>query len=469
MDARMQPACHLGFLRWRQSPLQVPTSAEVSAVSQLLDRADRRLFHALTPTRLAWLHSPRTLVLGFLAIHMVFLLALLPTILTGNVLGDLPLYRTWAENGLVHDLWQGIDVEWVYPIGALVPIVFAAIGGPLLYQLLWFLMTMSLNAIAVVALTDRGRDARGYRAAWLWLLLSFLLSPVGLLRLEGLTAPLVITGLVFLARRPIVATALLTAATWIKVWPAAVMLAVVTVSSRRKVVAVTGAAMSAGVALVVWASGGIRFLTGFITMQSDRALQLEAPVTTPWVWLAVSGRPDTAIYQNYAIATREVAGPGTAVIAEVMTPLMFLVLVAVLTLMLVGIRRRSDPARLLLLGSLALVGAFIVFNKVGSPQYMLWLVPIVVVGAGTAWRQWRAPVYLMLLISALTTLIFPVFYLPLIDGDPFAVLLLTVRNVLLVVMLGWSVLALLRLVRSTPRLVRPSARPGARTVAAYRD
>ena len=438
-------------------------------MSQLLDRADRRLFRALTPARLIWLHSPRTLVLGFLTIHVVFLLALLPTILTGNVLGDLPLYRTWAVNGLVHHLWQGIDIEWVYPIGALVPIVFAALGGPLLYQLLWFLMTMSLNAIAVVALTDRGRDARGYRAAWLWLLLSFVLSPVGLLRLEGLTAPLVITGLVLLARRPIVAAALLTAATWIKVWPAAVVLAVVTVSARRKVVAVTGAVISVGVALIVWAAGGIRFLTGFITMQSDRALQLEAPVTTPWVWMAVSGRPDTAIYQNYAIATREVAGPGSAVVAEVMTPLMFLVIAAVLTFMLVGLRRRSDPARLLLLSSLALVGAFIVFNKVGSPQYMLWLVPIVVVGASRAWRQWRAPVYLMLGISVLTTLIFPVFYLPLVDGDPFAVLLLSVRNALLVVMLGWSVLALARLVRSTPRAVGPAARSSDRTIAARRD
>ncbi len=438
-------------------------------MSKLLDRADRRLFRALTPARLAWLHSPRTLVLGFLALHVVFLLALLPAILTGTVLGDLPLYRTWAENGLVHHLWQGIDVLWVYPIGALVPILFAAIGGPLLYQLLWFLMTMSLNAIAVTALTDRGRNARGYRAAWLWLLLSFVLSPVGLLRLEGLTAPLVITGLVLLARRPIVAAALLAAATWIKVWPAAVILAVVTVSTRRAVVAVTGAAMSAGVALVVWASGGIRFLTGFVTMQSDRALQLEAPVTTPWVWLAVSGRPDTAIYQNYAIATREVVGPGTATVAELMTPLMFLVVAAVLTLMLIGLRRRSDPARLLLLGSLSLVGAFIVFNKVGSPQYMLWLVPIVVVGAATAWRQWRAPVYLMLAISVLTTLIFPVFYLPLVDGDPFAVLLLTARNMLLVVMLGWSVLALSRLVRSAPRTPGSEIRSGARTLPVGRD
>ncbi len=425
------------------------TCLEVSAVSLILDRADRRLSRAITPARLAWLHSPRAMVLAFLAVHAVFLLALLPTILTGRVLGDLPLYRTWAENGLVHHLWQGINVEWVYPIGALLPIVLAGLGGPLLFQLLWFLMTMSLNALAVAALIDRGRDARGYRAAWLWLVILFVLSPVALLRLEGLTAPLVIIALVLLARRPVAAAALLTAATWIKVWPAAVMLAVVAVVRRRWLVAATGAAISVGVAGLVWAAGGIRFLTGFITMQSDRALQLEAPVTTPWVWLASAGRPGTVIYQNYAIATREVIGPGTTFAAQVMTPLMFLAVGAVLVLLLVGLRRGSEPTLLLLLGSLSLVGAFIVFNKVGSPQYMLWLVPIVVVGATRAWRQWRAAAYLMLAISVLTTMIFPIFYLQLIDGDPLAVLLLTMRNLLVIVLFGWSVRALVRLLKTS--------------------
>jgi hypothetical protein len=439
----------------------VPTSVKVSAVSLFLDRADRGLFRAITPARWAWLHSTRALVLGFLAVHVVFLLALLPTILTGRVLGDLPLYRTWAENGLVHQLWQGITVEWVYPVGALVPIVLAGLGGPLLYQLLWFLMTMSLNAIAVAALTDRGRNARGFRAAWLWLVISFILSPVALLRLEGLTAPLVITALVLLARRPVVAAALLSAATWIKVWPAAVMLAVVAVSRRRAVVAAIGAAVSVGVAVLVWGAGGIRYLTGFITMQSGRALQLEAPVTTPWVWLASVGRPDTIIYQNQAIATREVFGPGTVIAAEVMTPLMFLAVATVLVLLLVGLRRGADPSRLLLLGALSLVGAFIVFNKVGSPQYMLWLVPIVVVGATHAWAHWRAAAYLMLAISVLTTLIFPVFYVPLIDAAPFAVLLLTVRNLLVIVLFGWSVRGLALMARAS----RPLVRAGGRTVA----
>ncbi|WP_104083456.1 glycosyltransferase 87 family protein [Cryobacterium sp. Y11] len=420
-------------------------------MSTIVERVDARLTRTLTPGRRLALQRPRTLALGFLSLHAVFLIALLPTILTGRVLGDLPLYRTWAELGLEHGFWQGIDTVWVYPIGAMLPIAFAGIAGPLLYQLLWFLMTAALNGVAVGALTDWGRRRGGYKSAWYWLLASFLLSPVGLLRLEGLTAPLVIVGLVLLARRPIVAAAVLTLATWIKVWPAAVFLAVVTVSPRRRTVVLTGAVVSAGVAASVWLLGGVQYLTGFVTEQTDRTLQLEAPITTPWVWLATLGQHDTVIYENFAIATREVSGPGTGLVASLMTPVMFAAIAAIFVLMVIAHRWQADTAQLLLLGSLALVGAFIVFNKVGSPQYMLWLVPIVAVGVGRSWSVWRVPAMLMLAISALTTLVFPIFYLPLIDGDLFSLLLLTARNTLLIVLLGWTVMALAQLVWAAPR------------------
>ncbi|TFD53780.1 DUF2029 domain-containing protein [Cryobacterium sp. Hh11] len=420
-------------------------------MSRTFDWIDARLATALTPSRRLTLQRPRTLALGFLGLHAVFLVALLPTILTGRVLGDLPLYRQWAELGLGNGFWQGLDVAWVYPIGAMLPIAFAGIAGPLLYQLLWFLMTAALNAVAVGALTDWGRRRSGYKPAWYWLLCSFLLSPVGLLRLEGVTAPIVIVGLVLLARRPVIAALLLALATWIKVWPAAVFLAVVTVWSRKLTMVLTGAALSAGVAASVWLLDAAQFLTGFVTEQTDRALQLEAPVTTPWVWLASLGQHDTVIYENFAIATREVSGPGAGLVASLMTPVMFGAIAAIFVLMVIAQRRQADAAELLLLGSLALVSAFIVFNKVGSPQYMLWLVPIVAVGVGRSWAAWRVPAVLMLAISALTTLIFPIFYLPLIDGNLFSLLLLTARNGLLVALGGWSIVALARSAHTAPR------------------
>lgn len=422
-------------------------------MSSVIDLVDSRLAGYLTPVRRAALLRPRTLLLGCAGLHAVFLFVLLPTILTGRVLGDLPLYRVWAEQALVHNVWQGIDVGWVYPIGAILPIVLADVAGPLLYQLLWFLMTLALNAAAVGVLTDWGRDRAGYPAAWFWLGFSLLLSPVGLLRLEGLSAPLVIMGLVMLARRPVVAAALLTLATWIKVWPAAVLLAIVVAGRRRLSVILTGAVVTAGISVVVWAAGGLRFLTGFITEQTDRALQLEAPVTTPWVWLAALGHRGTTVYQNHDIATREVSGPGAGVAAAAMTPLMFLAVAGIVVLLLVAVRRTGSSAQLVLLGALALVSVFVVFNKVGSPQYLLWIAPVVAVGLAHDWVRWRVPAYLTIVIGGLTTLVFPIFYLPLVHGDAGAVLLLTLRNGLLVVLLSWSVAALW----STARLRRPAS------------
>lgn len=429
-------------------------------MSQLVDRVDSRIARFLTPERRLRLQRPRTLVLGFLALHVVFFTALAPMMLTGRVLGDLPLYRRWAETGYENGIWQGLDVEWVYPIGALGPIALANVGGPYLYQFLWFLMTLLLNAAAVAALTDFGRRISGYKAAWWFLGVSFLLSPVGLLRLEGLTAPLVIVGLVLLARHPVVAAVLLAVATWIKVWPAAVVLAVVVASRRRVTMLVAGSAVTALIAAAVWLLGGARYLTGFVTEQTDRALQLEAPVSTPWVWLAMLGQPQTSIYQNYAIATREIRGPGTEAAAALMNPLMFAAIGVIFVLMLLARRRGHDPAQLLLIGALALVTAFVVFNKVGSPQYMLWIAPVVAAGILHGWHRWRIPAYLMLVISGLTTLVFPVFYLPLIAGDPFSLVLLTLRNGLLIVLLSWAVLHLVHLVRTpgtAPRTMTDAA------------
>jgi hypothetical protein len=437
-------------------------------MSYFIELVDDRLISHLTPARRRWLRRPRTLMFGFAGLHLLFLVALLPTILTGRVLGDLPLYRVWAEQALVNGVWQGIDVAWVYPIGAIVPIVLADVAGPLLYQLLWFLMTTGLNAAAIGILTDWGRNRAGYKAAWFWLVFSLLLSPVGLLRLEGLSAPLVIMGLVLLARRPVVAGALLAAATWIKVWPAAVILAIMAASRRRVSVLVTGAVLTAGITVAVWAAGGLRHLSGFVTEQTDRALQLEAPVTTPWVWLATLGQPGTSIYQNHEIATREVSGPGAGVAAAAMTPLMFVALAGIFVLLLVALRRRGESAQLVLGGALALVTTFVVLNKVGSPQYMLWIAPVVTVGILHDWARWRVAAYLTLAIGGLTTLVFPIFYLPLVHGDVGAVLLLTLRNGLLVVLLGWSVLALWRTARVGSRASVPVGRSAARSGSAAR-
>ncbi|MET0726114.1 MAG: glycosyltransferase 87 family protein, partial [Leifsonia sp.] len=233
------------------------------------------------------LQTRRALITGFVALHAAFLIWLFPLMVAGGAEGDLPLYRKWAMSALETGLWPGIDTDWVYPAGALVPVVLPAVFGAAAYQFVWFLLVTAANAASLWVLTDGGRRRTAFRAAWWWLAMLLVLSPVALLRLESFTTPLVIAALVILATRPVLASALLTVATWIKIWPAAVLLAAVIASARRRSIAVVAAVTSLVIVVAAVAAGGLWHVTGFLSMQDGRGLQLEAPLSTPWVWMAI--------------------------------------------------------------------------------------------------------------------------------------------------------------------------------------
>lgn len=393
----------------------------------------------------------RGLMIGFAVVHGVYLLGLLPTILAGQAQGDLPLYRLWAEQARL-GYWPVIDMPWVYPAGALAPIMAAIAAGPFYYQLGWFVLMVGANFLAIMALTGNLRRRSGYLAAWFWLAIQVLLGPVSMLRLEGFSAPLAIAGLAVLVRRPAVAGALIAAATWIKVWPAAIAAAAVTVMSSRLRIIAGGVVVSVVISLTVLFYGGGSNLFSFATIQGDRALQLEAPVATPWVWATVLGLPGAEIRQNYVLATREVAGPGAHIAGDIVGMLMPISF-AVIMLLLWRARRLAVrqnrltstlELKLVLSGSFALTAALIVFNKVGSPQYMLWIAPIVAVALVVDRQAWARAAGWLAATCFLTTLVFPVLYVPLINGQPFAAAVLLVRNVMVCGLFVWSVVALWR-------------------------
>jgi len=402
--------------------------------------------------------TPKGLMIGFAVVHAIYLLGLLPTIIAGQTQGDLPLYRLWAEQAKL-GYWPVIDMPWVYPAGALAPIMGAIAAGPYNYQLGWFVLMIAANLLAVLALTGNLRRRSGYPAAWFWLAVQILLAPVSMLRLEGFTAPLAIAGLAVILRRPAVAGALIAAATWIKVWPAALAAAAVTVASTRLRIIAGGVAVSVVIAITVLAYGGGSNLFSFATIQGDRALQLEAPVATPWVWATVLGLPGAEIRQNYVLATREVAGPGAHLAGDIVGWLMPIAFAVILVLLwrarrLAVRQNRLTPRveqRLILSGGFALTAAFIVFNKVGSPQYMLWLAPIVAVGLTVDRRAWARAAGWMAAVCFATTLVFPILYLPLIDGQPFAAFVLLARNVMVAGLFVWSVVVLWRAGTATVR------------------
>jgi hypothetical protein len=236
-----------------------------------------------------------------------------------------------------------------------------------------------------------------------------------------------------------VASVLLSVATWIKVWPAAVLAPMVIASRQRLRMVAAAGAVSALVAFGTYLTGALDHIMDFLVNQGERGMQLEATFSTPWVWLSVFNVAGSRMADNVAINSTEVYGPGAEVAAFLMQPLLVLAAIAGSVLLVRALNRGAEREELFLEGALMMTTAFIVFNKVGSPQFIIWLAPVIVAGLTHDWNRWKVPAALLMAIAAATFVIYPLFYTPLIHAHPAIAAVLTTRNVLLVVLLWWSV------------------------------
>ncbi|WP_437774042.1 glycosyltransferase 87 family protein [Arthrobacter sp. KNU40] len=420
-------------------------------------------FSALTRYRLSvlpssWeakLNSPKGLLALFGVVHLIFLVFALVISLRGEAYSDTFIYRDWTSAGFRDENLSGGPSPWVYPVLALVPMAIAGIAGPGPFFFLWVLMITVLDGLAVGKLTAWGRRREAIPAAWWWLVFVLIMGCLGFARVDGLTAPIVLIALAYGVSHPFIASTLLSVATWMKVWPAAVMLSLFTLVKQRTKVVAAGILTSVLVIALTAAVGQLPKLLNFLTQQGDRGMQLEATFTTPWLWLSVLHVGDSRMYMNADINSMQVDGPGTAFMSFLMQPLLALaaILVAALTFWALHNGKRTggaDRTELLLAGSLTMATAFVVFNKVGSPQFMVWLAPAVAVGLAHSWKEWRVPAAMLIAIGVATYFIYPLFYDALSHNNPWMALVLTLRNVLLVILLCWSVRRLYLLGKKIP-------------------
>jgi hypothetical protein len=116
-----------------------------------------------------------------------------------------------------------------------------------------------------------------------------------------------------------------------------------------------------------------------------------------------------------------------------------LVLVVALIAALAARGDGDDARRRLVLASLAAVTAFAVLGKVLSPQFVIWVLPL---GAlAFAWRM-HALALAVLAALVLTQIEFPAHYFDVVAREPFALVLVAVRDLVLLAVLVLSVRAL---------------------------
>jgi hypothetical protein len=150
------------------------------------------------------------------------------------------------------------------------------------------------------------------------------------------------------------------------------------------------------------------------------------------------------IQYSYEILTFQITAPGADIVSALLTPLMVVVVGGILVLGVLRARRGAAWQRLLPPLVLALVVGLIVTNKVGSPQFHTWLIPPVILWIVFDRARSSSAALLVLVLCALTFAIYPLTYDALLRADALPVLLLTVRNLLLVVLLVHAVRAVLR-------------------------
>ncbi|MET3175152.1 UNVERIFIED_ORG: hypothetical protein ABIB52_003014 [Arthrobacter sp. UYCu721] len=396
-----------------------------------------------------WFARPSSVWWGFAVIHLYFLAWMASFFLNGDTFSDTEQYRQWAMDGYNPDSLDGKISPWVYPVLAQIPIFLANIAGPSLYLLSWYLIITALNAVGLAFLTRGPRKVKGIAPAWWWLFFTLFMGYLSFARVEGITAPIVLIALLYAADRPVVAGILLSVATWLKVWPAAVLVPIVIASRNRIQVLASGVAVTAVVGLGTYLSGGLPHIMDFLTNQGERGMQLEATFSTPWIWLSVFNIAGSKMADNTAINSTEVYGPGASLAAFLMQPLLILAAVVAAVLLVRALNRGAEREELFLEGALMMTTAFIVFNKVGSPQFIIWLAPVIIAGLTHDWERWKVPAALLMGIAVTTFVIYPLFYTPLIHAHPVMAAILTTRNVLLVVLLWWSVKRTAELGRKT--------------------
>ena len=353
--------------------------------------------------------------------------------------GDLSLYDYWAyqvDNGTGV---YGLATEWVYPALAFVPIWIAGAINIVSYEISWLVLVFALNTAAVLLMVrpaSNGKLFSGTYASWVFIAALFLLGPVAVSRIDSVSAALATFGLVAISRKSIgLAAALFTVAGWIKIWPIALFAALVAAFQNRVKAFVVATLISAGVIAVGLVAGGTKVLS-FVSQQQERGIQIEAVMATPWMWLAKFGSAN--LFFDDVVLTNQVSGAFVQELASISNYILFGALGITFFLAIRAVQAGRDRTQVFVLASLTGVLDLIVFNKVGSPQFMIWLAVVLVALVYFGIKKSKLALVFGAAILLLTQLVYPIFYVELLGLETLPLGLLTLRNLLLVALLIWA-------------------------------
>jgi hypothetical protein len=345
---------------------------------------------------------------------------------------DLSLYRQAGESILRGEVpYRNFFIE--YPPGSLPafvpPALFSASQASYINL---FSLEMALTLVVTLLLTALGARRLGGSGTWIlpaatFVLAALLLYPVAVTRYDAVVA-LTLGLAVFFAtlggRYLPLAYASLGLGTAAKFVP---LLAVLPLALTRRGVARGCGVFLAVVALffVPFALLGGRGLLQSFAYQAERGLQVESLAASVLMFLHSA---ESIAFEHGAF---EVRGEGAG-LATSLTPILTLLLLAVTGFAMWWEFRRCGGLEV---GAFprhaaALILAFMLGSRVLSPQYLIWLLPLVPLSAGGLVGTIICVLFLAACFT--TTLVFPIHYADLLSFRYPGPELLVARNLLLV-------------------------------------
>jgi uncharacterized membrane protein len=365
-----------------------------------------------------WRPSAPAVLVGWFATRALILLQLL--IWADNFLPDVRLYSTWTI--LLSDRQFPVgDAYWQYPPGAGVLFALSRFAGPdpvFGFVVLAFLADLALLLLLLNA--GRGQEGeRRFSGAWAWVIGGLAVGPVLVARFDIFPTVFAVAA-VLLATKPVRSGVLAAIGALLKAWPI-LMLAVV--SRRQLPKAIVAAIATAVIGVLVinaWASGGISFLGE----QSERGLQIESVGALPYMIAGALGFEQNVVLRYGAY---EFVMPGVGLIGLAITALGLLLFATIAALRLAGRLEQTPPGDV----ALALILIAVASSRVFSPQYDIWIVGLGAACIADPRTRLRKVVIALIVMSAVTSVIFPWAYGSLMETTHYAVALQVIRIVLL--------------------------------------
>ena len=204
------------------------------------------------------------------------------------------------------------------------------------------------------------------------------------------------------------------------------------------------AALSAFVVAVALLAGAGANVFSFVSQQSSRGLQVEALGAIGYLWLISFGSSVYVIEYDTEMLTFQVYGPGVLELANLLTPLLLLGVLVIAALGVWAARAGTGLGKLLPSLALALTMVLIVFNKVGSPQFVTWLAPTIVLGLVLDRHRWLPIAVIAAAIAALTQVIYPYWYGWVLSAETPMLIVMSLRAALELGLLAAAVTVVVR-------------------------